>query len=444
MTETTLAPAATPAGGGRVSTRRLIGGLAITQTVGYGVMYYAFAVLLTPIATDLRTSTAAVAGALTTSIVVAAAAAIPLGRWLDHRGGRGLMTAGSTLGVVAVVAWSQVQQAWQLYAAFVLIGLASAASLYEAAFPVVIAAARPGQRDRDLLSVTIVAGFASSIFFPLTGLLLAHLGWRTALLVLAGLLAVVAIPAHAILVPNVQPGEAGHHSNVDSSTVREAMRDPTFWLLAGAFVAQAAAVSAVGVLLVTYLRQAGHTATVAATISGLLGVLSVTGRLVTTGAARRIGMVTITAVVFAVQAVGVLAMPYLSRSLAGAALCVVAFGIGFGVATIAKPAIVADRPAPPATPPSPPPWPYPFTLARAFAPIGAAAIAPNAFLTTAGMMCLASAALLWSIRTRRSPAGYRLDQCRVRLSPNSVGVEPVGVPGRDSSWTSTAAGRPGL
>jgi hypothetical protein len=121
---------------------------------------------------------------------------------------------------------------------------------------------------------------------------------------------------------------------------------------------------------------------------------------------RIIGMVTITAVVFAVQAVGVLAMPYLSRSLAGAALCVVAFGIGFGVATIAKPAIVADRYGTTRYATIAASMALPITLARAFAPIGAAAIAPNAFLTTAGMMCLASAALLWSIRTRRSPAGH--------------------------------------
>jgi predicted MFS family arabinose efflux permease len=403
MTETTLAPAATPAGRGRFAARRLIAGLALTQTVGYGVMYYAFAVLLTPIATALHTSTAAVAGALTTSIVVAAGAAIPLGRWLDHRGGRGLMTAGSTLGVIAVVGWSQVQQVWQLYAVFVLIGLASAASLYEAAFPVVIAAARPGQRDRDVLSVTIIAGFASSIFLPLTGLLLAQLGWRTTLLVLGGLLAVVAIPAHAVLVPKAQRREVGHHCTVDASTTREALRDSTFWLLAGAFVAQAAAVSAVGVLLVTYLRQAGHGATVAATVAGLLGVMSVTGRLVTTGAARRVGMTTVAAVVFAVQAVGVLTLPYVSRSLAGASLCVVAFGIGFGVATIARPAIVADRYGTSRYATIAASMAMPITLARAFAPIGAAAIAPNAFLTTAGVMCLASAALLWTTRTRRSP-----------------------------------------
>ena len=303
--------------------------------------------LLTPIAGEPHTSTATVTVALTTSIVVAAVAAIPLGHWLDRHGGRVLMTAGSLLGVVAVVAWSQVQQVWQLYAVFVLIGLAGATSLYEARSrssspPPARNAQRPARGHHR-------RRFASSIFFPLTGFLW-HLGWR----------------------------------NTCSSS-------PYCWP------------SAVGVLLITYLHQAGHAATVAATLSGLLGVLSVTGRLITTGAARRIGMTAITALVFAVQAVGVLALPYLSHSVAGAALCVVAFGFGFGVATIAKPAIVADRYGTTRYAIIAASMALPITLARAFAPIGAAAIAPNAFLTAAGIICLASATLLWSTHTRRSP-----------------------------------------
>jgi predicted MFS family arabinose efflux permease len=193
---------------------------------------------------------------------------------------------------------------------------------------------------------------------------------------------------------------------VDGASVRQALRDRSFWLLTAAFVAQAAAVAAVGVLLVTALREAGHPASIAATLSGLLGVLSVAGRLLTTGAARRIGMTTVTAVVFAIQAAGVLALPHMSRSLLGAVVCVVAFGVGFGVATIAKPAIVADRYGTTRYATIAASMTMPITLVRAFAPLGAAAITPDAFLTTAGLLCLASAAVLWSTRTRRSPAGY--------------------------------------
>ena len=403
MTGTAQTPAATPVGDGRTHPRRLIGGLAITQTVGYGVLYYAFAVLIAPIADDLHTSTAVVTGALTSSVVVSAGAAMPVGRWLDRHGGRALMTAGSALGVAAVVAWSRVLQPWQLYAVFVLIGLASAASLYEAAFPVVIAASSPEDRGRVLLAVTIVAGFASSIFFPLTGVLLAHLGWRTALLILAGLLATVTVPTHLWVVPRHGRRQRATPPSAHADGVMgQALRDRRFWWIGAAFVAQAAAISAVGVLLVTYLRQAGHPATVAAFLSGLLGVLSVAGRLLTTGVARRHGMTAVTAVIFAIQAAGIAALPHLGRSTAGAAVCVVAFGLGFGVATIARPAIVASRYGTARYATVAATMTLPITLAKAFAPLAAATAAPQTFLTTAGAVCLASAAILWTTGTERT------------------------------------------
>jgi MFS family permease len=393
MTDTAEHPAATTVGGGRHRPRRLIGTLAVTQTIGYGVLFYAFPVLLSPIAADLNTSTATVTGALTTAVVVSACVAIPIGRWLDRRGGRALMTAGSALGAVAVVAWSQVQHVWQLYLVLAAVGLAAAASLYEAAFPVVIAATSPDQRDGGLLTITIVAGFASSIFFPGTGLLLEQFGWRTTLLILAATLAAVAVPLHAGLpASRWQPLRRSH---VERTVAHAALHDQGFWLAAAAFVAQAAAVAAVGVLLITCLRQAGHAATVAAGLSGLLGILSVAGRLVTTGLARTYGMTTVTAVVFAGQAAGVLALPHLGRSIVGAGICVVAFGLGFGVATIARPAIVAGRYGTTRYATIAATMALPITLAKAFAPLGGAMLAPNTFLTAAGLTCLASAALLW-------------------------------------------------
>jgi predicted MFS family arabinose efflux permease len=169
-------------------------------------------------------------------------------------------------------------------------------------------------------------------------------------------------------------------------------------------VAQLGAVSAVGVLLVAYLRQVGHPATLAATISGLLGVLSVTGRLVTVGLARRHGMVAVTAAVFAVQAAGVAALPHVGRSALGAAACVVAFGLGFGVATIARPAILADRYGTARYATIAATMTLPITLAKAGAPLAAAAVPANTFLTAAAMACWASAALLWAAR---SPPGRR-------------------------------------
>lgn len=398
MTATTTTPAVTPTIGGRRRVDWLTVVFAVTQTVGYGVLFYSFPVLLTSITADLHASAAAVTGALALAVVVAAAAAVPIGRWLDRHGGRALMTAGSVLAVVAVVAWSQITTLPQLYLVFLLLGLAGAMSLYEAAFPVLIATRQPQHRDRALLAVTIVAGFASSIFFPLTGLLLAHHGWRNTLLILAAILAATTIPAHLFAIP----GRRAHHTlrtGHTGSRVREALRDKRFWLIAIAFVAQAAAVNAVGVLLVAYLQTAGHSALFAATASGLLGVLSVTGRLVSTGLARRHGMIAVTAMVFAIQAIGAIALPLMARTALGAIACIIAFGLGFGVATIARPAILADAYGVHRYATIAAAMTLPIALAKAMAPTAAATVPAPAFLSIAGALCLLSALVLWGLTT---------------------------------------------
>ena len=177
------------------------------------------------------------------------------------------------------------------------------------------------------------------------------------------------------------------------------MTDRGFWLLLTGFASQGAAVAVIGVLLVTYLTALGHSPVFAATVAGLLGILSVTGRLVTTALRRRLSIGAITATVFVLQAVGVAALPWAGASAIGAICCVTAFGLGFGVATIARPAILADRYATTAYASISATMAAPMNAAKAAAPLGAAALAAGAggFTTvmtvTAAVLVLAAAAL---------------------------------------------------
>ncbi|MEU1237596.1 MFS transporter [Micromonospora aurantiaca] len=270
--------------------------------------------LLGPMATSLGASITAVTGALTVSVLAGALMAIAVGRWLDRHGGRALMTLGSITATALLIAWSQVQTIGQLYAVMIGVGITGAMVLYEPAFAVIVSWFTPDRRPTALLAVTVVAGFASTIFMPLTGYLVAHLGWRGALLTLAAVHGVVTVPLHALTVrkpPHVTASNptlrTAHASR--RTAARAAMRDPRFWILAAALIAHGAATSTIGVHLVSYLTSRGHPATYAATAAGLLGVLSVTGRLVLTAARRRLPVTTIVAGVFAIQAVAVLAMP---------------------------------------------------------------------------------------------------------------------------------------
>jgi MFS family permease len=320
----------------------IVAALAISQTVGYGTLFYAFAVFLGPLAADLHASSTAVTGAFTASVLVSAILAVPFGRWLDRHGGRALMTAGSALGAVLLAAWSQVDSLWQLYAVQIGIGIATAASLYEAAFAVIVAWHDTAQRRSSaVLAVTVVAGFASTIFFPLTGWLTDRHGWRAALLVLACIQAVVTVPLHAIVL-RVAPRPPAT-ARARPAPLRGVLTDPVFWLLGVVFTANIAAISAVGVHLIAALTSWGHPATFAATIAGLFGVLSVTGRLVTTGLQRRYSTTLVVAAIFTVQAAAAAALPIAGHTTIGAIAAVVGFGLGFGVATIAKPVLLADR-----------------------------------------------------------------------------------------------------
>lgn len=340
-------PAATPGidpVAGRGGSRRdVVAALAVTTTVSYGVLYYAFSALLEPMQVDLHVSATTVTGALTVASLVSAVLAIPVGRWLDARGGHVAMTVGSVIAAAAVLTWSQASSVGQLYAVFVAIGIASAMVLYPPAFAVIVAVTAPERRTTALLGVTLVAGFASSIFVPLTGQLIHAIGWRNALVVLASVIAIVTVPLHVLALRGTRPTNQSAAMGMSTPVPTRVLRDAGFWLLAGAFVLHSSALAVIGVHLVTYLTRLGHSPTTAATLTGLLGLLSVTGRVTVTILRQWMPITSITAAIITLQGLALSLLPVAGRSTIGAAGCLIAFGLGFGVASIAKPAILLDR-----------------------------------------------------------------------------------------------------
>ncbi|MBR7828705.1 MFS transporter [Actinospica sp. MGRD01-02] len=384
---------------------RLVTAVAVSQTVSYGVLYYSFSVFLAPTAQALHASTTAVTGAMTLALIAGAASMLPVGRWLDRHGGRMLMTAGAIVATLLALAWSQVRSVPELYAVWAGIGAVSSAVQYEAAFPVVVSHFPAHLRSRALLGVTVVAGFASSIFLPVAGLLDQGLGWRDAILVLALVHGVVVIPLNAYV---RRPGThaARHHADrTRRETVRRALRDRVFHLLGAGFVAQTGAVATISVLLVTVLRALGHPPAFAAAVAGLLGVLSVTGRLASTAVGQRVSTRQVTVVVFAVQGAGAVLLPLIGRSPLGAMVCVLLFGLGFGVASIARPALLAEHFGTDAFATLSALWAVPLTLMEAFTPLAVALLWHAAGLAwamagAAGLCALGSLALLAAGRVR--------------------------------------------
>ncbi|WBQ03536.1 MFS transporter [Kribbella sp. CA-293567] len=368
------------AGDPRSNRSLVVGALAVTQTVGYGVLYYVFGVFLGPMSSDLRISTATSAGALTFAILVSCVMSVPVGRWLDRRGAQLLMTTGSLLGSVAVLGWSQVQNVVQLYAVFGLIGVASAMVLYGPAIAVLVAVLEPKRRATALLVVTMVAGLASTIFIPLAGQLIRAHGWRHALLILGLLHNLVTVPLHGLALRHTRPAPArsGDDRVQRGRAIRAAFRDGGFWLITVGFVLHSGAIAIVSVHLVLFLVDLGYQPAVAAGLTGLLGVYSVTGRIVTSVLQRWLDMSTIAARTFLIQCFAIGVLPLLGRHPLGAAVCILLFGLGFGVSTLATPAILLERYGAAGYGTISGALATPVLAARAIGPLGAALLAGTA------------------------------------------------------------------
>jgi MFS family permease len=255
--------------------RRVLVVLCLTQITGWGVLFYAFPVLLSGITADTGWSASTVTAALSFSQIVSALVGIPVGRLLDRVGPRPVMTAGSVLAVPALALIASANTVPRFFAGWLLAGIAMSGVLYAPAFAALTRWWGP-RRVTALTAVTLVAGLASTVFAPLTAWLSAQLGWRGAYLVLAGLLGLLTIPLHAIGLrgpwPHPEPERVPRPPG-------QVARSRQFVLLAVALSLAAFAVYGVVIIQVPLLIGRGMSTGVAALALGLGGIGQLGGRI---------------------------------------------------------------------------------------------------------------------------------------------------------------------
>jgi MFS family permease len=330
--------------------------LAITETISWGVVYYAYSVIITSLESEFGWSRAQVTGAFSLALLISGGMAVPVGYWLDHHGARWLMTAGSIAASLLMFAFSRVQTLTQLYLVWIGLGMTAATILYEPAF-VVVAKWFERRRSTALMIITLAAGFASTIFLPLTARLLALYGWREAMAWLAALLAVSTIPLHALVLRR-SPADMGQ--NVDGLSeaaaeddkkhtggqprvnVGQVLRQPAFWWLAVALSIGAMAAIGIRVHFIPFLEDRGFGAEYAAWIGGFIGAMQVFGRILYAPTGGRFSSSFMVGMIYVLQAVAI-AILLLTRSQVGVWTFVVLFGAVYGATTLARPALLADR-----------------------------------------------------------------------------------------------------
>ncbi|MFI8221326.1 MFS transporter [Streptomyces sp. NPDC085932] len=281
----------TPARGGATGTgdrsrpSAALPALCATQIVSWGIVYYAFPVLNPQITAATGWPTGATTAAFSLALVISALAGIRVGRILDRRGPRAVMTAGSVLGVISLLIVATARNLPLFVAGWTLAGLAMAATFYQPAFAALTRWWTP-DHVRALTIVTLAGGLASTVFAPLTATLADHLSWRHTYLVLAGILAVITIPAHALALRAPWPDAptAPAHAAVGAAGVG---RSRPFLMLAAAFTLSGFAMYAVVVALIPLLLERGYTTSQAAWALGIGGAGQTLGRTLYAALARR-------------------------------------------------------------------------------------------------------------------------------------------------------------
>ncbi|QFZ24305.1 MFS transporter [Saccharothrix syringae] len=318
--------------------RRVLAVLCLTQVTGWGVLFYAFPVLAPAISGDTGWSPSSVTAAFSLGQLVSAAVGVPLGRVLDRHGPRVVMTAGSVVAALAVVAMASARSLPWFTGAWALIGAAMAAVLYQPAFAA-LTRWYGERRVQALTAVTLAGGLASTVFAPLTAGLAAHLGWRGAYLVLAGLLALVTVPAHALGLRPPWPRHE-HRTGHDPSAVA---RSGPFLVLVAALALGALSVYAVVVALVPLLTERGLSTAAAAWTLGLGGLGQVLGRLGYPRFVAATGVRARTAAVLLVASTTTLLLGLLPGPAALLVAAAVLAGTARGVFTLVQATAVSDR-----------------------------------------------------------------------------------------------------
>jgi MFS family permease len=319
--------------------------LGITQICAWGTSLYALGVLGKPIAADTGWSQSLVFGGLTVGLLMSGAVSTVIGRAIDRRGGRGIMSVGSIVMAIGLVLLSLVTEPYGYLAVWALLGIAMRMSLYDAAFAALVQVT-PSRGRRAISYLTLFGGFASSVFWPIGHALNAEYGWRTTLLIFAAINIVVCLPLHWLGLARRETAEqaalveTGAGATGTSEPPLEGVARRLAMALFSLIVAASAVVfGALAVHLVPLLEAAGLAGAVAVTIASLKGVAQVAGRIWDLTLARKwhpidVGRVSVAFIPlsFAVLMLG-------GSSFAFALAFTLVFGISNGLVTIMRGAV---------------------------------------------------------------------------------------------------------
>ncbi|GGD47624.1 MFS transporter [Sinisalibacter lacisalsi] len=307
----------------------VIAALGTAQTVGWASSYYIPAVLAVPMAQDLGLSPVWVFAAFSMAMVVSAMVGPAAGARIDRLGGRGVLMLSNLVFATGLGLLAAAPSPVILFAGWAIIGLGMGIGLYEAGFATL--AGIYGRAARGpITGITLIAGFASTIGWPLSGLMLATWGWREACLGWALIHLALALPLNAVL------PRATEKLTRAPTPIEEGPPPPRLALVLLAFVFAATWFNATAMAahLPGLLQAAGATTTVAIAAGALIGPAQVAARFLEFGLFRRVHPLASTRLAASAHPLAAVALVVFGGPAAYA--FAILHGAGNGILTIAK------------------------------------------------------------------------------------------------------------
>jgi hypothetical protein len=313
--------------------------LGVTQILAWGAIFYPPVLTVPLIAAERGWSMTFAMGGFSLALLTAGLVSPRVGLLIDRHGGHRVMPVGSILAALGLVALVHAEHPAAYIGAWMVLGAAIAASLYDPAFST-LGRIFGAQARLPITALTLAGGFASTVSWPATHLLIATSGWRGTYLVYAALLAFVAAPLHAFALPRARAQAKAVPAGPTQPP--SAVLAPGGWpfvLLAAAFAAYAFVPSGLSAHLLAIFGRAGIEAGAVVAIGALFGPSQVAARVCELVFGRRIHPLNVARFAVGMLLVACAMLALLDISVVVAATFMVMFGMTNGLVTIARGAV---------------------------------------------------------------------------------------------------------
>lgn len=311
----------------------VISALGVVQILAWGSSFYLPAVLSAPIASETGWPLSWIVGALSLGLLTAGAVAPYVGRVIGETGGRPVLAAAALLLAAGQIILGLAPNLAVFLFGWIAIGAGMAAGLYDAAFST-LGRLYGGSARSAITVLTLWGGFASTVCWPLSAYLVAHLGWRGTCFAYAAIQILISLPLVLTVLPRTLPElsrPAG--GNADRSGEINPVERRAFLLLAGIMILGGAISAIVGVHVLTLLQEQGLSLTAAVALGALIGPAQVGGRVVEMlGKEQHHPLWTMTGALALIA----LGLGLLSMGVGLVAFALILYGAGNGIFSIAK------------------------------------------------------------------------------------------------------------